>query len=1027
MLKKLLSIVALALVLPLSVYAQNGSVTGRVTDKNTGEELTGANVFIREISRGAVTDLDGKYTISQVPAGRYTLVVTYIGYRESRALVEVGTGTLQADFQLDADLLGLEEVVITGVSDATSQRKLAFTVGRVSSSDLDNAPATSAAGALQGKVAGVKVISASGAPGSAPTIRLRGSTSLTGSQSPLIIVDGIVLDGTLADINSEDIEAIEVIKGASAASLYGSRAANGVVQIITKRGQYLSEGQTQVTVRNEYGVSSVSKFLDMSMSHPYQVDANGDYVLDATGSRILETDRIADNPYKGGRDLQKELFKSGSFMTNFISLQRNTGTGNYAVSVTNNQSEGILFGTTGYGRQTVRVNVDQSITDYLKFSASTSFAQSDQEPVPQGPGSPFFDILMLQPDADIYGMNANGQKYNLRADPYVQEENPLYALEYIEYDFRRTRILGDFRLNYQPVDWASLEASYGYDRAQQRNSTYTPLGFLTIGTGGVPTPGDGSLNKYSNNNTASMFMTTATFSKQLLGAFNTRLRLSYQLEDRMYDEFDVTGSKFTVSGIPRLDITDNETRGASSFEQQIITENVFGLLDIDYKDKYIGSFLLRQDGSSEFGADQRYATYYRASGAYRVTEDITIPGVQELKLRASVGTAGLRPGFGAQYETFNVASGSPTPVNLGNPDLKPARSTETELGFDMEFGKRFSAQVNYATKTTEDQIVLVPLSSKAGGFASQWQNAGTLDATTWEAQFGAIVLDQNNMRWTANINFDRTRQKVTEINFPSRLVGPGEQSNGIFFLTEGENFGIMYGRRWVKSFAELQKNPLYATAVETDYEVNSDGYLIRKNTDGSSRIGTPTEAPIRYFEVNEAGQQVGDFKIGDTNPDFNFSISNTFSWKSLSVYALLDAQVGGQLYNLTKQWTFRELRHGDFDQRGVADSKKKAVTYYQALYDANNANEYFVEDGGYVKLREVAINYTLNRKQLGFLGESIDRVRFGIVGRNLLTFTKYSGYDPEVSGLSGDASNYRIDTYNYPNFRTFTGVIEITF
>ena len=345
MLKKLLSIVALALVLPLSVYAQNGSVTGRVTDKNTGEELTGANVFIREISRGAVTDLDGKYTISQVPAGRYTLVVTYIGYRESRALVEVGTGSLQADFQLDADLLGLEEVVVTGVSDATSQRKLAFTVGRVSSSDLDNAPATSAAGALQGKVAGVKVISASGAPGSAPTIRLRGSTSLTGSQQPLIIVDGIVLDGTLADINSEDIEAIEVIKGASAASLYGSRAANGVVQIITKRGQYLSEGQTQVTVRNEYGVSSVSKFLDMSMSHPYQVDANGDYVLDGTGSRILETDRIADNPYKGGRDLQKELFKSGSFMTNFISLQRNTGTGNYAVSVTNNQSEGILFGT----------------------------------------------------------------------------------------------------------------------------------------------------------------------------------------------------------------------------------------------------------------------------------------------------------------------------------------------------------------------------------------------------------------------------------------------------------------------------------------------------------------------------------------------------------------------------------------------------------------------------------------------------------------------------------------------------------
>lgn len=1020
MLKKLLSIVALALVLPLSAFAQTGYITGTVTDRNTGEELTGANVFIRELSKGAVTDLEGRYEIRAVAAGSYTLAISYIGYRETRVLVEVGNGELVANIQLDVDLLGLDEVVITGVSDATSQRKLAFTVGRVSSSDLDNAPATSAAGALQGKIAGVKVVSSSGQPGSAPTIRLRGSTSLTGSQQPLIIVDGIVLDGTLADINSEDIEAIEVIKGASAASLYGSRAANGVVQIITKRGQYLSEGQTQVTVRNEYGMSSVAKYLDLAMSHPYQVDANGDYVLNA-GVRVLEDDRIADNPYKGGRDLQKELFQSGSFMTNFISLQRNTGTGNYAVSVTNNQSEGILFGTTGYGRQTLRVNVDQNITDYLKFSASTSFAQSDQEPVPQGPGSPFFDVLMLQPDADIYGLNPNGQKYNLRADPYVQEENPLYGLEYIERDFRRTRVLGDFRVNFKPVDWANFEASYGYDRAQQRNSTYTPLGFLALNAG-VATPGDGSLNKYSDNNTASMVVGTATFSRQFLNSFNTRLRVSYQLEDRIYDEFSVTGSKFTVSEIPRLNITDNTTRGATSFQQQIISENVFALLDIDYQDKYIGSFLIRQDGSSEFGADSRYAAYYRASGAYRITEDFTIPGVQEFKLRMSYGTAGLRPGFAAQYETFSVASGSPTPVNLGNPDLKPALSTEIEYGFDVEFMNRFSAQLNYATKTTEDQIVLVPLSAKAGGFASQWQNAGTLESATWEAQFGAIVMDQNDIRWTANINFDRTRQKVTQIDFPSRLVGPGEQSNGIFFLTEGENFGIMYGKRWVKSFAQLQKNPLYAAAVESDYVVNSDGYLVRAGT-----IGTPQELPIRYTEINDAGTAIQDFKIGDTNPDFNFAVSNTFSWKSLSVYALIDAQVGGQLYNLTKQWIFREMRHADFDQRGVADSKKKAATYYSALYDANTTNEYFVEDAGYLKLREVAINYTLNRNQLGFLGESIDRVRFGIIGRNLLTFTKYSGYDPEVSGLSGDASNYRIDTYNYPNFRTFTGVIEITF
>jgi TonB-linked SusC/RagA family outer membrane protein len=1026
MLKKLLSIVALALVLPLSVYAQSGSVTGRVTDKNTGEKLTGANVFIREISRGAVTDLEGKYTISQVPAGRYTLVVTYIGFRESRTSVEVGSGSLQADFQLDADLLGLDEVVVTGVSDATSQRKLAFTVGRVGSAELDQVPAVSASSALQGKIAGVRIISNSGAPGSAAAIRLRGSTSLTGSQAPLVIVDGVILDASLADINSEDIESIEVLKGASAASLYGSRAANGVIQIITKRGKYLSEGQTQVIFRNEFGRSYLGRILPLSKSHHFQIDANGDYILNAGGNRIPEADLIADNPYKTNRDLQNEVFGNGDFSTNFISVQRNTGNGNYALSFSNSDTEGILYGVKGYSRQTVRVNVDQNITNKLSLSASTSYNQSDNEPVTQGPGSPFFRMLLLQPDADIYGTNPDGSKFRLRADPYVSEPNPLYELEYIERDFRRARVLGDFRVNYNPFDWARFEASFGYDRSDVRNSTYVPLGFLSLVAPSLANPegvnpGIGSLDKFNSQNVAQTSSATATFQKSF-DKLNTRFRASYQYENRKYDEFSVGGSGFAVAQIPRLNISDPLTRGASSFLQEIRTENIYGVLDMDYDEKYITSFLLRQDGSSEFGKDERYAIYYRASGAYRLTEDFNIPSIDELKVRASIGTAGLRPPFAAQYETFNVAGGTPSPGVLGNDKLKPAFTTEVEYGVDMEFLRRFSLQLSYSNKVTEDQIVSVPLSASAGGFSSQWRNAGTLEANTWEAQLGAIVMDANNVRWTSNVTFDRTRQKVTKLDFPSRFVGPGEQGAAIFFLTEGENFGIMYGRRWVKSFAELQRNPAYATAVETDYEVNSDGYLVRAGSQGKLN-----EAPIRYFELNDAGALVGDFNIGDTNPDFNFAVSNTVSWKGLSVYALLDAQIGGKIYNQTKQWTFRELRHGDFDQRGKSEANKKTVNYYSALYDANNANEYFVEDGSFLKLREVAINYTLNRRQLGVFGNSVDRIRLGIIGRNLLTFTKYSGYDPEVAGLSGDASNYRFDGFNYPNFRTFTGVIEIAF
>lgn len=1033
MLKKLLFSVV-CILLPLSLFAQSGSISGTVTDGSNGDPLIGASVFIPSLSIGAATDVDGEYTISNVPAGQYTLVVKYIGFKEANVSVQVGSGNTVVDIALDPDLFGLDDVVVTGVSDATPQKLLPFTVNKVGAEQLEKVPAVSLGSAIQGKVAGAKVTSATGMPGTAPTIRLRGSTNLIGSQQPLIIVDGVILDASLSDINMDDVESIEVVKGASAASLYGSRAANGVVQIITKRGRYLAEGQTQVVLRNEYGVSTIGKKLDLAMHHPFRVNSNNEYV-DANGNvlpfgatRVTDPDGYQDNPYKDGRDLQDEFFEPGAFMTNYASIQRNTGNGNYALSFTNLQSDGIVFGTQGYGRQNVRVNVDQELMKDLRVSASTSYAQSDQDltNTNQGSGTPFWDILFMQPDADIYGTNPDGSKYRLRADPYIQEPNPLYELANVERETNRTRVLADLRLNYRATDWLSFEASYGMDRSDVKSSTYTPLGFLSLGSQTVANPegvypGTGSLSKSATQNISQMLVGTATLQRELMPELNTKLRLSYQYEKRDYETFSVGGSGFSVGGIPRLNITDPSGRSASSSIQEIRSENVFGLLDVDYKNRYIASFLLRQDGSSEFGADSRYATYYRVSGAYRLTEDFDLPFFDEIKLRASYGTAGLRPGFSAQYEVFSVSGGSPSPVTLGNPNLKPAFSTEIEYGVDMEFMNRFSLQVNYSTKNTKDQIIQVPLSS-AAGFSSQWRNAGELESYSWDASLTAMILNERDMSWQATLLWDRTRQSVVSIDFPSRLVGPSEQSNAIFFLTAGEDFGIMYGKRWVKSFAELQDNPIYANAVASDYEVNSDGYLVPAGSQG-----TAAEIPIRYVSINEKGQTVEDYKIGNVNPDFNISLSNTFDWKGLSVYALLDAQIGGEVYNLTKQWLFREMRHGEQDQSGKSASEKKHTAYYQGLYNANTINEHYVEDATYLKLREVSVNYTFNQAQLGSIGNVIDRVRIGVVGRNLLTFTNYSGYDPEVAGRSGDASNYRIDAYMYPTFRTITGTLEIAF
>ena len=304
---------------------QTMTITGRVT--SNGQPLGGTQVGIAELSAGAVTDQQGRYSFTVDPsrASRpVTLLARSIGYRPIRRSLTLAAGRSEQNFELEKDVLNLEAVVTTGVSEATSQTKTTFAVAAVDNAQIKEAPASSPLGALSGRVAGASVTAVNGEPGSAPRIRLRGPTSLTGSQDPLIIVDGTISRLSLADINSEDIERIEVIKGAAASSLYGSDAANGVVQIFTKRGATLAAGQTSVTVRNEYGSNDLRKTVPNNFSHPYKVTASGEFARDANGNRIQEDDKISDNSYPKVFDQLGDVFRSGQFMTNYISVgQRN--------------------------------------------------------------------------------------------------------------------------------------------------------------------------------------------------------------------------------------------------------------------------------------------------------------------------------------------------------------------------------------------------------------------------------------------------------------------------------------------------------------------------------------------------------------------------------------------------------------------------------------------------------------------------------------------------------------------------------
>ncbi|MFY0685455.1 MAG: SusC/RagA family TonB-linked outer membrane protein [Balneola sp.] len=1036
MLKKLLSMVILAIIASTTAFAQSGSVSGTITDEDSGDTVPGVNIILVELNRGISTNADGEYTINNVPAGTYAVRATFIGYSDFQGSVTVGSGNTELNIALNPDVFGLDEVVVTGVIEGTPKKKLAFTVDNVSGDELELVTAGDAGSSLQGKIAGVQVTSANGAPGSAPSIRLRGSTSIGstngGNQEPLYIVDGVILSGSLADIPSNDIESIELVKGAAAASLYGSRAANGVVQIFTKRGQNLEAGKTTVTIRNQFGRSFLPEQIALSNNHVFakteaellaaQPGANtADYSLDATnsylvqtgsGNRVLLADNIQDNTYGTTYDLQEQIFDPGYSLNNYVSVARNFGNSNLAVSFTNNIESGVVKQRDGYNRQNARVNLDQYISDEITIGGSLSYSQSENDVVSQGPGSPFWGALFFQPNTDLYAPNEeDGSAYNIDADPYIIEDNPLYSLATSNDNRERTRTLGNLNFRYRPISQVLVEGQYSIDRTSQLRTRFTPQGVLNRGT--PVTPGNGSLAYDSFDDVAENMSLTAGYNERF-GDLTIRTKASYLYENSEYVSHGATASEFIVGNVQNFNATNPDgTRSLRNYNEQITSENIFGIVAFDYLDRYIVDVLVRRDGSSLFGEDERYQTYYRVSGAYRVSEDFQVDGINELKLRASYGTAGLRPTFAAQYLTYSISGGTITKNRLGNPNLKPATAAELELGLNVDFLDRFSLEAAYSNTVTEDQILDVPLSAAAGGYGSQWQNAGTLESNTFEASLRAIAIQERDMNLSFGLTFDRTRQKVTALSVPPFFQGSTTQNANVFFVAPGETFGVIYGRKFVTSLDQL------STAQQNSgntYEVNSDGYVV-------TGLGTASESPVKFEE--EDGNQI--VAIGDVNPDFNMGFSTNFNYKGLSLYMLWNAKIGGDIYNQTKQWLFRENRAAIIDQNGKAEADKKPTNYYQGFYDANNTTQYFIEDGTYLKLREISVGYNFTRNELGSLGELFESVRVSVTGRNLLTFTDYSGYDPEVGGIGGDATNFAFDGFSYPNFRTVSGSLELRF
>ena len=1010
-------------------FAQN-SITGVVSD-DTGVPLPGATVQVVGTSNGVTTDFDGNYTIMANQGDDISF--SFVGFVSQN--VTVGTSN-SINVQLSASS-ALDEVIVTGVAGATSRKKLSVTVASLSTEEIEKVPASSAAGALLGKVAGVSIANI-GNPGGGSTIILRGATNFYGSQEPLVLVDGVTVEGGLDDVNVDDIASIEIVKGASASALYGSRAGNGVVVVTTKRGM---KGQSQVTFRSETGFSKLTNFMDVNQSHGWELAADwesqiGNYTKLAGmiyganyksvyadggdqfvgGARTESADNFSDNKYGVYNDFQKAFYREGVMTTNYVSVSSGNDKVRSLFSFENYTNEGVIKMNDGYKRQSYRANIDFDISDKLKFSASNNFVLVNDKSA----AANFRTLTRLSPDANPFLDNPDGNPYWYKPDPHESEiVNPLYS----EWNRNRSisgakenKFLGAYNLTYTINSNFNLNAAYAFESRDYNSVSDVPYDSYqsdgsTVGFG----YSKGSLNMYNFKDNSQTLNGTLNYAQEF-GELDVKGKISYLVEDRSTNSFNASGQDYLYQGLPTLDNFDSSTISINSNTTTVRSQNYSGIIGLVFQDKYILDGLYRNDGSSLFGADEKWNSYYRVSGAWRISEDFAIPGIDEMKINVALGTSGNRPGFNWQYEQVALNNGQLSSNRLkGNSELKPSETSELEYGLNITFGdSRYTFEAAYSDQTTTDQFMLVNLfAPQNAGKNRQWQNVGDLEATTIEAAIRADILRDSEFKWNAGVTYSQSESNITKLNSAKQQVG----TNGLFLLQADTEFGSMWGRSFVYNLADMAKQ-LPAGGAIGDYSINADGLVVV-----TADIGTADEKGI--IMVDENGTDAF-LQIGNQNADFRMGITNNFSYKNWDLFMLWDVKSGGDIYNQNTQWNTISERAAIVDQSNVAAGLKKTRKYYGSLYDVNQNNKWWIEDGSYAKLRELALTYNLTDAISGFAGISSAKISF--IGRNLLTITEYTGWDPEVTVYSSGVQQYfSVDQGVYPTQSSYSLSLNVKF
>ena len=753
--RKLLLAAATAIVCFVA-NAQDKMVSGVVAD-SAGAPIPAASVLVKGTIVGTATDSKGTFSIS-VPQGKNVIVISAIGFMDQE--VRIGAGNSVSVTMFASSAQEIAEVVVTGVAQATSKKKLSFALTSVKGADINVVPQLDASQSLRGRVAGIQITQTQGNQGAA--VFLRGAKSVFGNIQPLIVVDGFQTSLTLSDLNPEDIETIEVVKGAAASSLYGTRAEGGVIQVITKKGKS-SRGRPTIVVDGEYGFNNLQRIPDLATNHPYKVNSDGSFVLNGF-QRTLDVQSngfsLNLNPYQTYYDNTKALLDNRPFSNVSASMSNASGPFNYYVSYQNQQRGGAAVSIDPDVRNTFKVNVgykpyekiETNVTfQYIDFNRPSDFVSRNTQ------GTFFAATLQYEPFINLLETDANGDYLAKPTGFEIQNANlynPLYEWSQREVSSLATNILigADARWRFAKGWDFFVSGSLNNELGDQTN--WYPQGYQTVTPSATLNNGFFSQYAYKQyfRNLNAQLSYNGSSGKFEYGGSLKSIYEEYGFESQFASGYNMSAP------VKDLGATDPTTRSVSTSWNKTINIGYFANARFGYDDKIFLDVLGRIDQSSRYGADVQSAFFPRASLAYRLTQDVNLGALNELKFRVAWGRAGSLPGFNAKNSIASVTSTGISINQLENTNLARSYTDELEVGIDGQLWNRINFSLTYADAKSVGDFVRPPSFTPYFGSSSIVRNLGDVKSYSVEAELNGDVVRNRNFRYNAGFTFTLVRR-----------------------------------------------------------------------------------------------------------------------------------------------------------------------------------------------------------------------------------------------------------------------------